>query len=395
MLSTLEGDDSSAKRPYTLAEKQKFWADLDRLPELAQDSDEEHLLDDDGVQEAVKSHEIRHDPSINSRTHATVKSKVSNSRKRTCAPPKNPRKPPFQPGRPSLSRRSRSDKSAVTLLSAIERTSLSSPLHPTNLLDDAPRPWTAGFAPPTPVSPPVLRRVQIDQPKARPKQSRGKKGKQISVPESEGNLLDSLHLFSVPNSDSNPVQTKQMQYAVARGASWSRSWAEPVTHVVIFSDLHIERASREFEGGRLPEGIPVVKDSWLVECMKFKEVQDSQCARFLVPGMKSAFELEKADADDEKGRASISSIFQPESRCTPSLRDKFTCRLLTRQLNARMIRKSPLMTSMPQLMLSRKLATYQVSSSTLMGMMMLGQRTILPHPLQNSHPRTNDSSACK
>jgi hypothetical protein len=301
MRLTPEEDDSSARRPYTLAEKQKFWADLDLLPELAQDGDEDnfHASDDDGCQEAAKSLEIsRTDRRIDSRTQTSAKSKVSESRKRTSTPPKNYRRPPFQPSLGSPSRRARSDKSIVMEQSA-EPTNLSSPTRTIVRSADAPRPSTASFAPPTPVSPPVSRRVQTDQPSSRPKKSKGKKGKQILVPENERNLFDGLHLFSIPNSDSNPVQTKQIQNAVARGASWSRSWSHPVTHVVIFSDLYIGRASREFEEGRLPEGIPIVKDSWLVECMKFKEVQDPQRARFLVHGMKSAFELGKADAGEE------------------------------------------------------------------------------------------------
>lgn len=302
------------RRNYTLAEKEKFFADLARLDDLDSDSDDIEVDIGPGVREKVnKDHNVKQKGK--DREEEVLKRKREEvKKKRTSTPPKNERRPPFRPARTSDRTNILPEAEDTT-----EPTSLSSPVRHLDATDDPPRPSTSGVAAPRPPPAPTLRRTQTEKPTARLKAGKGKKSREIFVPENDRTLLGGLSFFFIPNSDSNPVQAAQIQHAVARGAIWARSWDEQVTHIIICSDLHIERASREFKNAQLPEGIPVVKINWLVESMRFKVVQDPQRSRFCVPGMKSPFALEQSNASEnvdgpQKSDASAGVKSTPTSR---------------------------------------------------------------------------------
>ena len=162
---------------------------------------------------------------------------------------------------------------------------------------DLPRPSTSDAAIPSPkvVTPPAVRRTQSERAAPAPKGKKGKQKAELSVPQEE-RIFEGLSFFFIPNKDDYPVRRKRIQLAVAHGATWVRSWEGPVTHVIIDKDLHIDRASRELPDKKLPDGIPVVRDEWLVESLRYKDVRDPKGTRFFVPGMSSPFEL-KAPAE--------------------------------------------------------------------------------------------------
>ncbi len=228
----------------TRQEREQFFADLERLDHLSEDEDHVKQTLPPKAALPAESHPIAEKP----------------TRKRKISPPVHQPRPPPQKAR---------------------------------LATHVPRPSSsdAAITPAELLSPPALRRTQSEG--AAPAQT-GKKGKQKSeqtIP-LEDRIFESLAFFFIPNKDDHPVRRKRIQLAVAHGAIWAHSWDEPVTHVIIDKDLHISRASRELRDKKLPDGIPVVKDEWLVESLKYKDLRDPKGTRFRVLGMSSPFELD-------------------------------------------------------------------------------------------------------
>ena len=252
--------------PRTREEKEQFFADLERL---------DHLSDDQGDSEPTGKH------------HAATKTLPATDT--TLLKKSTPTKPGSPTGEPPKKRKA------------------SSPIHqprppqPAQQTTEPPRPSTADAAIPLPkpVPPPALRRTQSERTAPAQKGKRGKKTEKVVPPEDR--IFEGLSFFFIPNKDDHPVRRIRIGLAIAHGAVWARSWDEPVTHVIIDKDIHIERASRELQDKKLPDGIPVVKDEWLVECLKYKDLRDPKGTRFRVLGMSSPFEVQ------EQGKSVASS----------------------------------------------------------------------------------------
>ena len=260
----------STRQAPTRQEREQFFADLERLDHLSDDeSDSKPTLPPNARPQTppLQVYPLAEQP----------------SRKRKISSPVNEAQPPPQilQSTPSPPRPSTSDAAANRL---------------------------------KPVSPPTLRRTQSE--KIAPAQ-KGKKGRQKAqqVVPFEERIFEGLSFFFIPNKDDHPVRKKRIGLAIAHGAVWARSWDEPVTHVLIDKDLHIDRASRELQDKKLPDGIPVVKDEWLVECLRFKDLRDPKGTRFWVLGMGSPFALKvPAEAIQPPAPITESALSRPEKR---------------------------------------------------------------------------------
>ena len=130
-------------------------------------------------------------------------------------------------------------------------------------------------------------------------------------------MFQGLVFFFIPNKDDDPVRRIRINLAIQHGASWARSWTDPVTHVIIDKDLPIDRAAREFRDKKLPDGIPIVKDEWLVECLKYRSLRDLNGVRFRVLGMNSPFAIGPAEGTSSRPVSTIeNSDYRSQAQAT-------------------------------------------------------------------------------
>lgn len=134
---------------------------------------------------------------------------------------------------------------------------------------------------------------------------KGKKKMTLAPIPADRQLFPGLGFFFVPNRASPYLRQVRIDYAIAHGATWVRSWDKSITHILVEPGLAFVELAKVLPNRSLPEGIPVVSDDWIPCCISSKTVLDLDHRRFLIKGMLSPFALE-----DEKGTPSRPSVPQ-------------------------------------------------------------------------------------
>ncbi|ETN46155.1 uncharacterized protein HMPREF1541_00339 [Cyphellophora europaea CBS 101466] len=110
------------------------------------------------------------------------------------------------------------------------------------------------------------------------------------IPEGQ-QLFPGLCFYFVPNRDTPYVRKLRVQFAIANGATWAKSWIASVTHIIVDPNLSFQQAVKALPSGVTPEGIPLVNDEWLTDCSLRQRVSEVTQRRFLVKGMASPFAI--------------------------------------------------------------------------------------------------------
>lgn len=123
---------------------------------------------------------------------------------------------------------------------------------------------------------PGLRRTQTED--AAPRASKKARKKGPEVPQ----IFAGQTFFFVPNDNRAVPRKRRIDKAVLHGATWARAWVPGVTHIIVESSKKLEDVVKLTGQDEIPAHIALVWDTWLTESLGYKEARDSSARRFRV-----------------------------------------------------------------------------------------------------------------
>lgn len=112
----------------------------------------------------------------------------------------------------------------------------------------------------------------------------------------------------IPNNDVAKPRKTRIRTSISHGATWVRSYGPTVTHVIVDYHLDIHAASKALPENWSQGSTIFVRDIWLIETLKYKELEDHLQSRFRVRGLQMSDEqIKQRQATNSTSKALPSS----------------------------------------------------------------------------------------
>jgi hypothetical protein len=148
---------------------------------------------------------------------------------------------------------------------------------PPRLVASNTTPEVTSIPPPEPTkSKSSLRRTRTEDAAPRTSKRARKKGPDVLQ------IFAGQTFFFVPNDNRAVPRKRRIDKAILHGATWARAWVPEVTHIIVESDRKLQDVVKLTGQDELPAHIALVWDTWLTESLAYKEVRDSTARRFRV-----------------------------------------------------------------------------------------------------------------
>ncbi|KAL5341845.1 hypothetical protein BJX70DRAFT_358103 [Aspergillus crustosus] len=124
--------------------------------------------------------------------------------------------------------------------------------------------------------------------KAASKPAKRKRGSLERIIPDQQQIFKDLVFFFFPNNDSNPLRRLRIQRSQEYGASWARTWADSITHVIVDKGMGFEEMMKYLKLETIPPNVALVNDDYPAECINFRCVLSVTQVRFQVEGAPSS-----------------------------------------------------------------------------------------------------------
>lgn len=88
----------------------------------------------------------------------------------------------------------------------------------------------------------------------------------------------------IPNNDVAKPRKRRIQAGLARGATWERTYTDEVTHIIVDIELDYPSISKAFKDRDTPQEATILKDTWLIESIKYGYLQNEEASRYRLKG---------------------------------------------------------------------------------------------------------------